>query len=126
MTIQHYDPIHDGWLTRFVNHLRFKLLDLPPAYAKFIKSKLEPGGAIVYFEGALPGCAIGLGRAVFSRWAAGAGFRQRNSWKAATGINLYAHRAGLKFTDWRLKDYPLENGPESEWGSEPGLAEALE
>ena len=67
MTIQHYDPIHDGWLTRFVNHLRFKLLDLPPAYVEFIKSKLEPGGAIVYFEGEHPGCAIGLGHAAFSR-----------------------------------------------------------
>ncbi len=44
MTIQHYDPIHDGWMTRFVNHLRFKLLDLPPAYAEFIKSMPETRG----------------------------------------------------------------------------------
>ncbi len=29
-------------------------------------------------------------------------------------------------TDWKLKDYPLERGPESEWGSEPGLDTALE
>jgi hypothetical protein len=32
----------------------------------------------------------------------------------------------LKITDWKLKDYPLERGPESEWGSEPGLDSALE
>jgi hypothetical protein len=51
LTIQHYDPIHDGWLTRFVNHLRFKLLDVPPAYAEFIHTKLAPGGALVYLEG---------------------------------------------------------------------------
>ena len=44
----------------------------------------------------------------------------------STRLDDYAHRAGLKFTDWKLKDYPLEQGPESEWGSEPGLAEALE
>ena len=29
LTIQHYDPIHDEWMIRYVNHLRFKLLDLP-------------------------------------------------------------------------------------------------
>ena len=50
MTIQHFDPVHDGWMTRFVNHLRFKLLDLPSAYTDFIKSKLEPGGAVVYLD----------------------------------------------------------------------------
>jgi hypothetical protein len=41
-------------------------------------------------------------------------------------LRAFAHSAGLKFTDWKLKDYPLEEGPESEWGSEQGLAEALE
>ena len=51
MTIQHYDPVHDGWMTRFANHVRFKLLDLPPAYAAFIQQRLEPGGAIVYLDG---------------------------------------------------------------------------
>jgi hypothetical protein len=29
ITIQHFDSIHDGWLTRYVNHLRFKLITLP-------------------------------------------------------------------------------------------------
>jgi hypothetical protein len=29
LTIQHYDPVHDNWLTRYVNHLRLKLLSLP-------------------------------------------------------------------------------------------------
>jgi hypothetical protein len=32
----------------------------------------------------------------------------------------------MKSADWKLKEYPLERGPESEWGSEPGLAGALE
>jgi hypothetical protein len=41
-------------------------------------------------------------------------------------IREYAPHAGLKISDWKLSGYPLERGPESEWGSEPGLAEALE
>jgi len=41
-------------------------------------------------------------------------------------IRVFARRAGLKTMDWKLKEYPLESGPESEWGSEPGLGESLE
>jgi len=41
-------------------------------------------------------------------------------------IRAAGRREGLTEFDWRLPDYPLERGPESEWGSEPGLAEALE
>ena len=51
MSIQHYDPIHDGWLVRSVNHLRLKLIDLPEAYKQFIRSKVVPGGEVVYLEG---------------------------------------------------------------------------
>jgi hypothetical protein len=126
MTIQHYDPVHDGWLTRFVNHLRFKLLDLPPAYTEFIKSKLEPGGAIVYFDGGASWLRYRVGpRSVFQVGGWG-GISAEEFLESSDRLNHYAHRAGLKIMDWKLKDYPLERGQESEWGSEPGLAEALE
>ena len=126
MTIQHYDPVHDGWMTRFVNHLRFKLLDLPPAYADFIKSRLEPGGAVVYLEGGASWLRYRVGpRSVFQVGGWG-GIPAEEFLEGSDRIRKYASRAGLKFTDWKLRDYPLERGPESEWGSEPGLAEALE
>ncbi len=126
MTIQHYDPVHDGWLTRFVNHLRFKLLDLLSAYAEFIKSRLEPGGAIVYLEGGASWLRYRLGpRSVFQVGGWG-GISAEEFLESSDRLQVYARHTGLKFTDWKLKDYPLEKGPESEWGSEPGLAEALE
>ena len=126
VTIQHFDPVHDGWLTRFVNHLRFKLLDLPPAYADFIKSRLEQGGAIVYFEGEASWLRYRVGpRSTFQVGGWG-GIPAEEFLAGSARLDDYAHRTGLKFTDWKLKDYPLEQGPESEWGSEPGLAEALE
>jgi hypothetical protein len=125
MTIQHYDPIHDGWMTRFVNHLRFKLLDLPPAYADFIKSRLEPGGAVVYLDSGASWLRYRLGlRSVFQVGGWG-GISAEEFLGGSQRIRKYAHAARLKYTDWELKDYPLEHGPESEWGSEPGLAEAL-
>jgi hypothetical protein len=126
MTIQHYDPIHDGWMTRFVNHLRFKLLDLPPAYAEFINSRLEPGGTVVFLEGKASWLRYRLGpRSVFQVGGWG-GISTKEFLEGSERIQGYARKAGLRCTDWKLKDYPLEDGPESEWGSEPELADALE
>ena len=126
MTIQHYDPVHDGWLTRFVNHVRFKLLDLPSAYAEFIKSRLEPGGAVVYLEGGTSWLRYRVGpRSVFQVGGWG-GISAEEFLESSDRLRVYAHSAGLSLTDWKLKDYPLERGPESEWGSEPGLDSALE
>lgn len=126
MTIQHFDPVHDGWLTRYVNHLRFKLLDLAPAYSEFIKSRLEPGGAVVFLEGGASWLRYRLGpRSVFQVGGWG-GISAYEFLEGSQTLRTYAYRSGLKFTDWKLRDYPLEEGPESEWGSEPGLAEKLE
>ena len=126
MTIQHYDPVHDGWMTCFVNHLRFKLLDLPSAYAEFIKSRLEPGGAVVYLECGASWLRYRVGPHSVFQVGGWGGISAEEFLEGSDRIHEYATRAGLKITDWKLKDYPLERGPESEWGSEPGLAEALE
>ena len=126
MTIQHYDPVHDAWLTRFINHLRFKLIDLPQAYAEFIKSKLVKGGAIVYLEGGASWLRYRVGpRSVFQVGGWG-GISAEEFLSSSDRVRRYAHSAGLTLTDWRLNDYPLESGPESEWGSEPGLDSVLE
>ncbi len=126
MTIQHYDPVHDGWMTRFINHLRFKLLDLPSAYGEFIHANLEPGGALVYLDSGASWLRYRLGpRSVFQVGGWG-GISTEEFLEGSERIRDYARQAGLKTTQWKLEDYPLERGPESEWGSEPGLAEALE
>ncbi|MBN2387378.1 MAG: hypothetical protein JXB85_10185 [Anaerolineales bacterium] len=126
MTIQHYDPVHDGWLTRHVNHLRFKLLDLPPAYAAILYQHLEPSGTVVYLEGGAEWLRYRLGeRSVFQVGGWG-GITPEEFLEPGEQIRRSARQAGLKYSDWRLPDLPLERGPESEWGSEPGLGEALE
>jgi len=126
MTIQHYDPIHDGWLTRFVNHLRFKLLDLPLAYAEFIRTKLTPGGAVVYLDGGASWLRYRLGPGSVFQVGGWGGISAEEFLEGSERITDYAKRNGLKSSNWRLAGYPLEKGPESEWGCEPGLAEALE
>jgi len=126
MTIQHYDPVHDGWMTRFINHLRFKLTDLPSAYEGFIRSRLETGGAVVFLDSGASWLRYRVGpRSVFQIGGWG-GISAEEFLEGSERIRVYAKHAGLKYWDWKLKEYPLERGPESEWGSEPGLAEALE
>ena len=126
MTIQHYDPIHDGWLTRFINHLRFKLIDIPHHYADFIENHLEPGGSVVYLQGEATWLRYRVGeRSVFQ--VGGWGDIPPEEFLDATPrIKTYARNTGLKYSNWRLTQFPLERGPESEWGSEPGFGERLE
>jgi hypothetical protein len=128
MTIQHYDPVHDGWLTRYVNHLRFKLIDLPDAYADFIHKHIDPGGAVVFLDCEAEWLRYRVGvRSVFQVGGWG-DLGAREYLESSFRIKEYASRAGFKNANWSLinPSWPLEIGPESEWGCEPGLADALE
>ena len=126
MTIQHYDPIHDGWLTRWVNHLRFKLLDLPEPYIEFIRQRLEPEGTIVYLEGGADWLRYRTGKRSVFQVGGWGDISAEEFLEGSQRIRTYARHAGLKHTDWHLEGYPLERGPESEWGSEAGLGETLD
>lgn len=126
MTIQHYDPIHDGWLTRRVNHLRIKLLGLPPGYRAFLLDRLEPGGEVIYLDGQASWLRYRTGlRSVFQVGGWG-DISAEEFLQASERIQRYCRSAGLTQMDWRLPGFELETGPESEWGSEPGFGEALE
>ena len=126
VSIQHYDPIHDGWLVRHVNHLRLKLTDLPEGYKQFMRTRLTPGGDVIYLEGQANWLRYRLGpRNVFQVGGWG-DITAEEFLKGSERIRDYCHQERLKEMDWRLDEYPLEQGPESEWGSEAGLKESLE
>ncbi len=87
-----------------------------------------PGGTVVYLEGGAHWLRYRLGpRSVFQVGGWG-DIPPGEFLQGSQRIRSYAAHAGLKHTDWRLDElrWPLETGPESEWGSEPGLGEALE
>lgn len=126
LTIQHYDPIHDEWMTRFVNHFRLKLTGLPEVYIDFLKRKLAPGGAICYLDCAAQWLRYRVGeRSVFQIGGWG-DISPGEYLEGSERIKRYCRSTGLQHCDWKLPGYPLEQGPESEWGSEPGLGEALQ
>jgi hypothetical protein len=126
LTIQHYDPIHDEWMTRRVNHLRIKLLDLPELYADFIRRTVQPGGSVCYLDCQAQWLRFRVGeRSVFQVGGWG-DISPEEFLDGSPRVEQYARRVGLTKTGWRLPGFPLEKGSESEWGSEPGMAEALE
>lgn len=126
ISIQHFDPVHDGWLTRYVNHLRFKLLSLPSSYSNFIKNKLMNGGTLVYLDGQAEWLRYQVGKNNYFQVGGWGDISPQEFLDGSPRIRDYAQKAGLRNTDWKLEGYPIEYGPESEWGSEPGMAEALE
>ena len=126
MTIQHFDPVHDGWMTGVVNHLRFKLIDLPWAYKDFIRTRLQRGGTVVYLDCGAKWLRYRVGlRSVFQIGGWG-DLSAREFLDGSPRLEAYCRKARLHTGGWKLEDYKLEEGAESEWGSEAGLGEATE
>jgi hypothetical protein len=126
MAIAHFDPVHDGWLTRIVSHLRLKLISLPQEYRRFIKEILEPGGAIVYLD-----CKARWLQFEFSerhRYQVGGwgGIPPGEFLEGSERIDEALARAGSPHKGgWKIDGVAAVDMPESEWGSEPGLAGSL-
>ncbi len=106
--INHYDPVHDRWLISSLNHIRLKLLSLPGAYRRFITARLRPGGALVFVD-------------CISKWQ-----QYRIGPRHTFQVGGLGGLSDQYFLDrWPL-DFPIEDQPESEWGTLPELGEALE
>lgn len=126
MSIQHFDPVHDGWLTRRVNHLRLKLIQLPQAYRQFIHERVVPGGEVVYLDGGATWLRQPVGPRNYYQAGGWGALSPESFYYGSDRVREYCRREGLIDTGWRLPGYEVESGPESEWGSEPGLREAVQ
>lgn len=126
MSIQHYDPVHDGWLVKGVNHLRLKLIDLPEEYKTFMREKLLPGADVVYLEGKAQWKRFRLGQNNVFQVGGWGDIPADEFLNGSNRLSQFAKKEQLDFSHWMLDSYPLEEGSESEWGSETGLGEALE
>jgi hypothetical protein len=126
MSIQHYDPIHDGWLTRYVNHLRLKLIELPEVYAEYIRKNLVPGGEIVYLEGGAKWKQYQVGPKNVFQVGGWGDISAEEFLNGSDRITKYCRQEKMGHSNWQLSGYPLIDGAESEWGSESGLGESIE
>jgi hypothetical protein len=126
MSIQHYDPIHDGWLVRRVNHLRLKLIELPEIYQEYIRKNLVPGGEIIFLEGNATWKQYKVGEKNVFQVGGWGDISAEEFLNGSERIHAYCKKVGITHQDWRLPEFPLIDGPESEWGTEPGLKESLQ
>jgi hypothetical protein len=124
--INHYDPLHDRFQVRWVNHIRYKLLDLPPIYRETIRHWLVPGGTIVFTECRYPWKQYQVAeRHTFQLGGLGQ-LHDEEYQKDQPAIRARQLRDGSPFVGpWQLP-LPQEIQPESEWGSLPELRTACE
>lgn len=124
--VNHYDPLHDRFLVRWVNHIRYKLLNLPPAYRAAIHRWLKPGGTIVFIDCRYPWQQYRIGeRHTFQVGGLG-GVSDEEFMRGRPEIEAMQRQERSPFVGgWRL-DLPLEVQPESEWGTLPELRQACE
>ncbi len=125
IAIQHYDPVHDGWLTRSVHHLRLKLLQLPQAYQDYIRKNLKPGGEIIHLDCQAAWLRYRLGPRNIFQVGGWGGIPPEEFIEGSARLDQYCRENGLMYSKWKLSGLPLEVGPESEWGSEESLSVAL-
>lgn len=125
-SIQHYDPVHDGWLTRSVNHLRLKLIRMPQSYKKYLVKHLKPGGDVIFLDGQAEWLRYRVGeRSVFQ--VGGWGDMSPEEFiNGSPRLDDYSRAAGFSVSKWAFDSSLLERGPESEWGSESGFAAEVE
>ena len=126
MSIQHYDPVHDGWLVRRVNHLRLKLTQLPELYQEYIHKNLVPGGEVVYLDGEAKWKQFQVGEKNVFQVGGWGDISSEEFLSGSDRIKKYCDGLGITHQNWNLQGFPLIDGPESEWGSEPGLRESLQ
>jgi hypothetical protein len=125
--INHYDPLHDRFLVGRVNHIRYKLLDLPEAYRTFIRQTLRPGGALIFTDCRYSWPMYFIGeRHWFQVGGLGAveppAFIQGRHPEIAA---LQAAAGAAPVGNWGLKAHTAFEMPESEWGALPPLRDRV-
>jgi len=95
----HFDPVHDAFLVKYLTHLRLKFSRLPDVYQDFIRSHLAPDGSLILLNIRYP-------------W---------RYYRISDNLILQVGGLGGISPETFLKEYPLphpvEEGPESEWGT---------
>ncbi|MBN1874119.1 MAG: hypothetical protein JXA33_07800 [Anaerolineae bacterium] len=125
--VNHYDPLHDRFSLKNVNHVRYKLLELPDVYEAFIYQNLRPGGTIFFTD-----CRYAWPMYFIDErhWFQVGGLGGVPSWNFIQGnhpeIAALQQTSGMEpIGNWGLQGHQAYEMPESEWGTLPPLHQRL-
>ncbi|HNT75562.1 MAG TPA: hypothetical protein PKH77_11140 [Anaerolineae bacterium] len=125
--INHYNPLHDRFMIKYVNHIRYKLLDLPEAYKAFIFQTLRPGGTIIFADCRYSWPMYFIGERHWFQVGGLGGVRARDflDGRHPAIVALQETVDAEPRGNWGLKERTAFEMPESEWGALPPLHQRL-
>jgi len=121
----HFDPLHDRFLIRRVVFVRFKFLELPPAYKSFIERRLVPGSPVILLDCRYRWLRAEVSERLYFQLGGLGGVSAEEYLEETEALRNYREEWGAPSdASWRI-DKAFVEGPESEWGSTgPFLDEA--
>lgn len=111
--VNHYDPVHDRWLIRQVNHIRLKATRLPESYKRFILENLADDGTVIFANCAYSWIQYEVGRNHYFQIGGLGGYAPRDFLEGHPSFLAQ----GFPEKGWKLREYPEVERAESEWGS---------
>ena len=124
--VNHYDPVHDRWLVKPFNFMRFKFKKLPQAYRALIRGHLRRNGTIIFLDIAHPWKQFQLAEDCYLQVGGGDGISDDETLQGSVRLDRWLaelgsdHRGG-----WHLPNYPLVQRVEAESSTPPDMLDDL-
>ncbi len=120
------DPVHDRMDMGMYAHVRSKFIDIPPAYKEFIENHLNPGGTLIFVNVTYSWAKYHLGNHTYLQVGGLGNIAQKEYLKGSERLDNYLALEDPNLrSGWNLPNNELVQRPESEWGVEPELKEAI-
>jgi len=116
-----HDPVQDRLMLEQMTYFRLKRLRLGPAYERFLREVLEPGGTLLLVDCRHTWPVTRVGERHLFQFGAVGGATQEELFGSSDRVAAYLARYRTGLRRW---DPPAPDGeaPEAEWGFEEALA----
>lgn len=117
-TIIHYDPVHDSFLLKYLDTIRFKIRKLPQVYREFMLKHVEKEGIILFFDVRYMWRHYRVEDNITFQVGGLGGISPDEYLSGSERLRKWLCPQRSKVDSWNLNnEYPLETYPESEWGT---------
>jgi hypothetical protein len=120
-----HDPVQDRLMLEQMTYFRLKRLRLGPAYERFLRAAVEPGGTLVLLDCRRRWPVTRVGERHLFQFGAVGGAAEEELFHGSDRVTAYLarYRPGLRRWD---PPEPDGDAPEAEWGFEAALAADVE